>query len=222
MSTYPHHPRLRKGAIVGVDPFNPLASVIVFQYNPSSLTRTVQANYGDQPGGHVPPGASDKARKLPEPPIAPTESITIELILDAVDQLEQGDASAQDLGIYPQLAALEMLLYPKSIKVLANLLKAQAGVLEFIPDNLGSLTLFIWGPKRVLPVQVTSYSVTEEYFDNALNPIRAKVDLGLDVLTYNLGWAHPASYVFLAHQVAKEAMATIGSVHDSTNFDKVL
>ena len=87
-----------------------------------------------------------------------------------------------------------------------------AGVIEVIPPE-APLTVFVWGKNRVVPVQVTEFSITEEAFDPALNPIRAKVDLGLTVLTYqDLGIASPGGALFMVHQISKEMMATIGSV----------
>ena len=38
-----------------------------------------------------------------------------------------------------------------------------------------SLSLFVWSKDRIVPVRVTDFSITEEAFDPALNPIRAKV-----------------------------------------------
>ena len=43
MTTFSGSPRLIKGAIIGYDPSNPLASVIVFQYNPETMTRSLEA-----------------------------------------------------------------------------------------------------------------------------------------------------------------------------------
>ncbi|MCP4661384.1 MAG: hypothetical protein GY856_38770, partial [bacterium] len=73
-------------------------------------------------------------------------------------------------------------------------------------------TVFIWGPKRVVPVRLTDFSITEEAHDPGLNPIRAKVSLGLQVLSYHdLPIDHPGYGLFLSHQVIKEVMATVGS-----------
>jgi len=178
MTTFPGSPRLQKGAIIGIDPFNPLASVVYFQYNPDTLTRTVTANAaGSDPG---------EALRLKGPP---QESIRLEVEIDAADQLEQGQGRAASLGIHPTLAALEMLLYPKSALVIANQVLALAGVIEVIPPE-APLTLFIWGDKRVVPVRLTELTITEEAFDPNLNPIRAKASLGLRVLSYHdLGMA---------------------------------
>lgn len=206
MATFSRAGRLRRGAIVGVDPLNPIASVILFQYNPHTLTRTLNA---DRVGSEGAPGSQPLRLKG-----APSETISLEVEIDATDQLEAEQPVAVNMGIYPQLSALEMLLYPKSALVIANTALLALGTIEVMPP-VGPLTLFIWGPKRIVPVTLTSFSVTEEAHDPNLNPIRATVSLGLQVLTYNdLSLLHPGYYVFLAHQVVKETMATIGSVSD--------
>jgi hypothetical protein len=95
---------------------------------------------------------------------------------------------------------------------IANTVLLALGTLEVVPP-VGPFTLLVWGPKRVLPVRLTEFSVTEELHDPALNPIRAKVSLSLRVLSYNdLSITHPGYHVFLTHQIVKETMATIGSV----------
>jgi hypothetical protein len=204
MTTFPGSPRLVKGAILGIDLFNPLASVIVFQYNPETLTRKVQAQVaGDQGTGRA------EALRLAG---APVETITLNVEIDATDQLERPDPAAVAMGIHPQLAALEMLLYPKTALVIANALLAAVGTIELIPPE-APLTLFIWGPKRILPVRLTDFSITEQSYDVNLNPILANVALSLRVLSYSdLPSSNPGYALFLAHQVIKETMATIGSV----------
>lgn len=207
MTTFPGSPRLLKGAIIGIDPFNPLASVIVFQYNPHTLTRDLSAR--TMGGGE---GAKTEALRLTG---APKETIKLsEIMIDASDQLERGDKTATSMGIYPQLSALEMLLYPKSSIVIANKVLALMGTIEIVPPE-APMTLFIWGIKRVLPVRLTSLTITEELYDPKLNPICAKVGLSLQVLSYSdLPTLHPGSFLFMAHQISKEVMATIGSVNN--------
>lgn len=203
MTTFPRSPRVMKGAIVGIDPLNPLASVVVFQYNPDTLSRTIQ---GQGAGGG---GDRSEAMRLKG---APIETINLDVEIDATDQLETGAGLATSLGIYPQLSALEMLVYPKSALVIANTVLLALGTLEVIPP-VGPFTLFIWGPKRVLPVRLTDFTITEQAHDVNLNPIRADVRLGLRVLSYNdLSLTHPGYAVFLAHQVVKEVMATMNTV----------
>lgn len=203
MTTFPRSPRLLKGAIVGFDLLNPLASVIAFQYNPDTLTRSLQAQTS---GGES--GDRSEALRLKG---APIETIRLDVEFDATDQLEKGAAS---LGVHPQLAALEMLLYPKSAQVIANTVLLALGTIEVMPPT-APFTLFIWGPKRVLPVRLSEFSITEEAYDTNLNPIRARTSLGLRVLSYNdLPLLHPGYGLFLAHQVVKETMATIGSANN--------
>jgi len=204
MSTFPGSPKILKGALIGVDIFNPLASVVVFQYNPDTMTRTVSAKTA---GGQA---ASSEALRLAGPP---EETIRIEVEIDATDQLEKADPIATTMGLSPTLSSLEMLLYPKSALVIANEVLARIGIIEIIPGE-APMTLLIWGLKRVLPVRLTSLSITEEAFDTTLNPIRAKVSMDLRVLTYqDLGLLSVGGALFMAHQVVKEVMATIGSVN---------
>jgi hypothetical protein len=202
MTTFPGSPRVVKGALVGLDIFNPLASVVIFQYNPDTVTRTLQAQAAGEGGARV------EVTRLKG---APVETIKLDVEVDATDQLETADGVATATGIYPQLSALEMLLYPKSATVIANTILLASGTLEIIPPA-GPLTFLVWGLKRVLPVRLTEFSITEEAYDVGLNPIRARVSLGLRVLSYNdLSVKNPAYHVFLAHQIVKEAMATVGS-----------
>lgn len=202
MSDFPGSPRVLKGAIVGVDPLNPVASVIVFQYNPHTLTRRLQPRLPEQDRGRAEP------LRLGGPP---TEDITVEIEIDAADQLERGDQVAGDVGIHPQLAALEMLIYPKTAAVIANLALLAAGTLEVVAPE-APLTLFIWGAARVLPVRISSFSITEEAHDPALNPTRARVSLGLRVLSYaDLPITHAGHALFVAHSAAKEVLAVTGS-----------
>lgn len=203
MLTFPGSPRLQKGAIIGVDKFNPLASIIVFQYNPDTLTRTLTAQ---TVGGEANRG---EALRLKGPP---QETIKLDIEIDATDQLEKANPVAVSMGIHPTLASLEMLLYPKSAVMIANEVLAAAGMIEIIPPE-APLTLLVWGPARVLPVRLTEFSITEEAFDTLLNPIRAKVSLGMRVLNYqDLGLASVGGALFMVHQIAKEVMAVVGSV----------
>lgn len=205
MTTFPGSPKLQKGALVGLDPFNPVASVIVFQYNPETMTRTMSPKMaGDE-------ADKGEAMRLAGPP---EETIKLDVEIDATDQLGQGGLTATTMGIHPTLASLEMLIYPKSALVIANEALLYLGVKEVIPPE-APLTLFVWGLKRVLPVRITDLSITEEAYDPDLNPIRAKASLGLRVLTYqDLGLLSVGGGLFMAHQMAKEVMATIGSVEN--------
>lgn len=198
MSSFPGSPRLLKGAIVAVDPLVPVPNVVVFQYNPDTMTRRLEARAVSGEGDR------GEAFRLTG---APKETITLSVEIDATDQLEQANPVATTMGIYPTLAALEMLLYPKSAVVIANTALSLIGTIEVIPAE-APMTLFVWGPQRVLPVRLTSFSVTEEAHDPLLNPIRAKVELSLTVLSYqDLPMLSPGNVLFLAHHIAKEVMA---------------
>src|SRR5262245_56523562 len=128
MTSFPGSPRLQKGALIAVDPLNPLTRVVVFQYNPDTMTRRLAARSAGGEG-------SDKSEavRLAGPP---KETITLNVELDATDQLEQGETLAVNAGIYPALSALEiLLLYPKSGKVIADTVLALAGNIEIIPPE---------------------------------------------------------------------------------------
>lgn len=201
MSSFPGSPRLLKGAIVGVDKMNPLASVIVFQYNPDTLTRRLEARSS---GGGEQSDRSE-AYRLSGPP---KETISLKIEIDGSDEVDNLNPAQLISGIHPTLAALEMLLYPKSLHVLANAILSNVGMLEIVPPE-APLTLFVWGPQRVLPVRLENFSITEQAFDAALNPIRAEVELSLRVLSYHdLQVTHPGYGLFMVHQVMKEVLAT--------------
>ncbi len=209
MTSFPNSPRLQKGALIGLDPFNPLASIVIFQYNPETITRTLRARTVSGAGGGGGQAVPGEAMRLAGPP---EESFKLDVSLDATDQMEKADPITAQLGIHPQLASLEMLLYPKSALVIANEVLMQAGVIEVIPPE-APLAVLVWGVKRVLPVRLSGFTITEEMFDPNLNPIHAKVSLDLNVLSYHdLGLLSPGGGLFMAHQLIKEGMATLNGV----------
>jgi len=130
-------------------------------------------------------------------------------LIDATDQLEFPDQNSAtvEFGIQPQLAALETIVYPASSQLLSNNSLAQAGMLEIFP-MMAALPLFIWSKSRIVPVRITDFSITEEAFDPALNPIRAKVSLGMRVLSVSdLGFENKGGSLFMAYQQQKEQLA---------------
>ena len=199
-------PRTLRGALVSIDPVVPIPKAILFQYNPDSVSRTIK-----------PRGGSGEGRAVATRIVgAPQEHMRFDVEIDAADQLERGDPLTASLGIYPQLAGLEMLLYPSSIQVIANAVLLAAGSIELLPPP-APITLLVWGVKRIVPVRVDSLTVTEQAYDTGLNPIRAQVALDLAVLSYDdLSITNPGYYVFLAHQVVKEGMALLNTVGDLT------
>ncbi len=201
MTTFPGSPRLYKGGMVLMDAKTAIVQrIISLQYNPETLTRTLKAK------GVGETGDRSEALRLIGPPI---ETIKLDAEIDAADQLEfpsQNPITAK-LGIYPQLAALEIMLYPASSQMQTNHSIAQSGMLEIIPMQ-APLTLFVWSDKRILPVRLTEFSITEQAFDPALNPLRAKVSLGMQVLNINdLGFSHHGGSLFMAYHKQMESLA---------------
>jgi hypothetical protein len=201
MTTFPNSPRLIKGGIVLIDPgTSAVQRIIALQYNPDTLTRTLQVQgVGDS-------ADRSEALRLKAPPI---ETFKLDAEIDLTDQLEFPDqnSTAVQTGLYPQLAALETIIYPASNQLLTNNSLAQAGTLEIAPMET-ALALFIWSKNRILPVRLTDFSVTEEAFDANLNPIRAKVSLGMRVLNINdVGFAHKAGSLFMIYLQQKERLA---------------
>lgn len=203
MTSFPGSPRLIKGGIVLVDPdTSAVQRVIALQYNPDTLTRTLQVRGVGGEGGD-----RSEALRLTGPPV---ETIKFDAEIDATDQLESADPTTGQLGIQPELAALETIIYPTSSQLQSNNTLAQSGTLEIAPMQ-APLTLFVWSKNRILPVRLTDFSITEEGFDPSLNPIRAKVSLGMRVLSVNdLGFAHKGGSLFMAHQQQKERLAAMG------------
>jgi len=178
--------------------------IIVLQYNPDTVTRTLQVQ---AIGGET--ADRSEALRLKGPPV---ETIKLDAEVDVTDQLEFPDKSenrdAAQLGLHPHLAALETIIYPTSAQLLSNNALAQSGTLEIAPME-SLLTLFVWSKSRIVPVRLTDFSVTEDAFDAALNPIRAKVSIGMRVLNVNdLGFSHKGGSLFMTYLQQKEQLAT--------------
>lgn len=200
MGRYPGSPRTLRGAIVTAGPLSPPSRIVVFQYNPDSVTRTLRPR---SPSGGA--AAADAHRTWG----APQETITMTVELDATDGLETKDPITSRLGVLPQVSALELLLYPSVAQVIVNTGLLLAGTIEVLPPE-NPLTILVFGPGRAVPVTVESLTITEQAFDVALTPIRASVELEVRVLTYSDLPASDAGYaLFLVHQVLKETAASI-------------
>lgn len=203
VTTFPGSPKLLKAGIVLIDAESAqVRRIITLQYNPDSLSRSFQAQaFSSQSGGD-----RSEALRLKGPAV---ESYKLEAEIDAIDQLEfpEQHATTVEYGIQPQLAALELLLYPTSAQLNANNSLANAGTLEILPLET-PLALFVWSKTRIVPVRITDFSITEEAFDAALNPLRAKVNLGLRVLSVDdLGFAHKGGGLFMSYLQTKESLA---------------
>jgi hypothetical protein len=196
-------PQLIKGGLVVLAPGGgPVQRTIALQYNPETLSRTYQVQGVGGDGG----GERAQPFRLKGPAI---ESIKLDAEIDATDQLEfpYNNANVVAHGIAPQLALLEALVNP-SVEELLNLAaQSESGTLEILPPE-APLVLFVWGRNQVAPVRVTDLAVTEEAFDPGLNPLRARVSLGLRVLsTDDLGFRHKGAGMFISHLRTRETLA---------------
>lgn len=200
-SSFPNSPKLLRAGLVLVDPDSgQVKRVIALQYNPDSLNRTLQVMAAGEGGER------SEVLRLKGPAV---ETIKLEAEIDAADQLEFPDQNAAivEFGIQPQLAALEGLINPASSELLSGNGIAGAGTIEIAPAQ-APLTLFVWSKQRILPVRITEFSITEEAFDPNLNPLRAKVSLGLRVLSVNdVGFSHKAGNLFMGYLQNKEKLA---------------
>ncbi len=194
-------PILLKGAIVSLDPnLGTPQGTITFQYNPDEVTRSLKPqSVGDEPD-------RTEILRLKGPPI---EMIRCTVEIDATDQLAASDSNTLKYGIQPQLAALELLVYPSSAVLNANEVLSFVGTIEILPME-SALTLFVWSKTRVTPVLITGLDITEEAFDAQLNPIRAKVALSMRVLNVNdVGFLTPAGALYMVYQAEKETLAAL-------------
>ncbi len=208
-SDFPRRPKLLKGALVAYEPdfLGAVPNVIVFQYNPVELRRTLGQRARQTEDRDVGQAREETQRVLGPP----KENIRFTIELDAADQLDepQTHPSLVAHGLHPALAALELLLYPAEGQIMLNRSLAQAGRARIGSETL-PLVLFVWGPKRVLPVRLTNFTVTEQAFDQALNPIRAQVELGMRVLTYmELRETSLGYNAYRATQLQKETLARL-------------
>jgi len=210
MTTFPNSPKIIKSGIVLIDAKSGATlNMITMQYNPESLSRSYEPQgFGEGQG---------EALRFKGPAI---ETLTIEVDIDAVDQLEFPDQNQNvvEHGIQPQLAVLESLINPTSQQLNNNNILAMAGTLEIVPME-APLALFIWSKNRVIPVSITTFSITEEAFDTQLNPIRAKVNLTMKVLNVNdLGFKHKGGSLFMNYLQNKEQLAAKVSGASLSNF----
>jgi hypothetical protein len=184
-SSFPNRPRILKGAFVEYqkDITQITNPPIIFQFNPTQLTRNrgiTFSTYENKPYSSLPEfhqQQPDLSKIQEEQKITvQEESINFEILLDATDQMNAGDITAQ-FGIEPQLAALELMLHaPEEIKPIRN--KGYSYTKKPNPP----IILFIWGLTRVLPVNIESLNITETEFNPTLFPTRATVSLSIKVI----------------------------------------
>lgn len=209
---------LMKGAFVVFQTPAPVPTdLIMFQFNSETLVRKLDppkestATSGPaQRGGGGPGHATQR----------PTETLTVTLDLDAADRLERADPVTTGVGLHPAIAQLELLMYPPSTLVLLNKGLSLVGSMVITPEYV-PLVLFVWGTTRILPVHVNSVQVTEQLFDDRLNPIVAKVDVGLTVLHAEEMKAPFDTLATVLH-VAKEGLARVGTVQSAMDIGGLL
>ena len=180
-------PFLMRGAMIeyGSDFLGPLPNVVIFQFNPETLTRTIQIPA--RPTG----GAARETTQAGEPSI---EKITLKAQFSAADGRGTRDVLALTMGVGPRLAALEKMVNPASklnsltgaaIDAIGDALGLGGGgggdPRQTIPREAYPRILFLWGPFRVLPVVIESMTITELQYDFMLNPTQADVSIGLAV-----------------------------------------
>jgi hypothetical protein len=219
-SESPLRPNVLKGALAVYPNFTPgsqPAKVIVFQYNPEQMRRQLANRTPPVPSS---PGSTGTAKedvlRVAGPPV---ETITLAIELNAADQLADPDSNAQvaQNGLNPTLATLELLMYPPSQDAQHILQQANAGAVQVNPADV-PLVLLIWGVSRVVPVKITSFAITEDLYDTRLNPVKARVDLGLQVLTYlEFPDASIGRDAFIAYQQKKEALAASDPLVQQSN-----
>jgi hypothetical protein len=191
----------------------PLPVPIIFQYNPESIARSLSP-YSPGIKTALENAEAKKALDAGGTPPAqvqahdPVETFTLNLLLDATDHLETPDTFPHQItvvtGVADRLAALEMLLYPLQSSVLGDLLADAASALGGSkptkpvdqPKRVPT-TLFVWGPGRIVPVRITSFSADEVQFNQLLYPHRAKVSMGMRVITKEEIKNNPGSNTFI-------------------------
>jgi hypothetical protein len=193
---YSRSPKLLKGALIEFSErfIGPIPNVIVFQYNPETMTRALEV-WSQGGGGES--SASNETSHTAQP-FDPPESFTLALELDAADALEKPESHpvAFISGVADRIAAMEMLLYPQGDSLLGGLMGSISGALGGASVSAGGsgtvqpasrgtvpVVLFVWGPGRIVPVRLTTFSVEEQAYSPLLYPIRAKVSIGLKILT---------------------------------------
>jgi hypothetical protein len=193
-------PIILKGGIVLLDAASgTVLRIIPLQYNPESVTRSfhLQAIGTDN-------ADRSEAFRLKGPSI---ETIKVDAELDATDQLELVNATVAEVGLQAHLAMLELMIHPTSTQLESNNSLAGAGTLEILPMEM-PLSVFVWSKFRVTPIRLTEFSITEQAFDPNLNPIQAKVSLGMRVLNVNdVGFSHKAGLLFMSYLRTKEQLA---------------
>ncbi len=202
MTTFPGSPKTLNGGFILMDADGKtVLRTVAFQYNPDTLTRTLTPR-----GAKIDAGDRLEGLRLVGPPI---ETLKLDIELDATDRLEHPANNPETVqnGIAPELADLETIIAPATNDMIAANNLTQTGTLEVLPLP-SPLVLLVLGTNRTLPVRITDCSIVEEAFDPRLNPIRARVSLGLRVLSIDdLSFGTKGAELFMAAAKRREKLA---------------
>ncbi|SCY82326.1 hypothetical protein [Desulfoluna spongiiphila] len=229
---FPNKPKILRGAFVEFGLSLP-PLIVPFQFNPVDLKRNRSLTFSGTGAPATPAGSAkagettvagpslrqfhqqDKFSNLldlrrAQKVTVQEETIQFDMRLDATEKLEEGDPLATQFGIMPQLSSLELMLYPKS----ESLFAADLGF-RFTRGENPPMILFIWGRKRVLPVNINSMNITETEFSTDLNPIRATLSVSLTVI-------EGPNPVFTYSKAMKEVMSGLNLANIANITDVVI
>lgn len=207
---YTRSPKLLKGALIqfSAPMLIPIPNIIVFQYNPEMMTRQLTPwapvqhaiTYNDDGTVKEDKLSGEQLNQLSQP-FDPQETFSLSLELDAADALEDPGTHpvATIAGVADRISAMELLCYPPGPGALGGVLNVSISVsisgggisasvgaaADVVPRRDVPIVLFFWGPGRIVPVRITSFSVDEQQYSPLLYPLRAKVTIGLKVLDEN-------------------------------------
>ena len=222
---FPNRPKILRGALVEFGLSLP-PLFVVFQFNPVQLTRNRSLSYSAPAGGQGGSlrdfhqrfeGSLTELRDAQQVVVA-EEAIGLEIRLDATDRLDDGDPVTEQFGISPQLSTLELMVHPKDESLIGQAVGAllgSSGGFSFTKRPNPPLTLFVWGRKRVLPVNIASLNITELLYGPDLNPTRATATLGLTVI-------EGQSLPYLYSKAMKEAMSVLNLANVASLADVVV
>ncbi len=176
-----------KGALIqyGSDFLGPIPNVVIFQFNPEKLSRTIE----------IPPrpvnATTRETSQAGEPPF---ERFSVEAQFSAADQRNSSNPIGLTMGVGPQLAALEAMVYPvqtpggaigAAVDAIGSLLSGSAkpDPTQVVPRVQSPKILFVWGLMRIVPVIIESMTINEVQYDSLLNAEEATVTIGLAVVT---------------------------------------
>ena len=217
---FANQPKILRGAFVefGIS-LPPL--IVVFQFNPQTISRSRNAytNPPETSEGRQPLQNLDFIQQVKQKPksliefrngqtiTVEQETLNFDIRLDATDKLNDGDTLTEQFGVTPQLSTLELMMLPKSQSLLGGAVSALLGgkpknFAFFDSDRDPPIILFIWGRKKILPVNITSMQIREEEFSTDLNTTRAIVSVSLEVI-------EGPNLPFLYTKAAKEVMSAL-------------